>query len=222
MSTPLLPPLPPDLRARVLSAVEREPVPPRAAGARRRVLAVALGFASLLVSLAVLGVRPHGRPSGYIAALVLAWLPIAAVATWAGVGQGRSMLGRPASWLLAVAVLTPLALLAGWAGVAMAWPSTLHDASGVHEHLVCDVVTLSFSIGPVLAFSRLRRGTDPVTPRLTGAAIATAAAAWGAIAMHLVCGFTAPVHILLGHVAPVVFGTLLGALVLARRVAVRS
>jgi hypothetical protein len=222
VSAPTLPPLPPELRARVLSAVEREPVPPRAVGARRRFIAVALGFGSLVLSLSVLGVRPHGRPSGYIAALFLAWLPIAGAATWAGVGQGRSMLGRPASWLLAVAALTPVALLAAWAGVAVAWPSTLHDASGAHQHLVCDVVTLFFSIGPLLAFSRLRRGTDPVTPRLSGAAIATAAAAWGAIAMHLVCGFTAPVHILLGHVAPVVFAALAGALVLARRVAVRA
>src|SRR5580704_8748532 len=176
----------------------------------------------MLASLAVLGVRFQGRPVGYIVALFLAWLPIAAVATWAGVGRGRSMLGRPASWLLAVAVLTPVALLAGWAGVGMAWPSTLHDGSGLHQHLVCDVATLAFSVGPLLAFSRLRRGTDPVTPRLTGAAIATAAAAWGALALHLVCGFTAPVHILLGHVAPVVFVTSAGALLTARRVAVRA
>jgi hypothetical protein len=222
MSAPPMPPLPPELRDRVLAAVERDPAPPRAIGVRRRARSVAIGFGSLLASLALLGVRPLGRPHGYIAAVFLAWLPIAAAATWAGVSRGRSMLGRPAGWLLGVVALTPVALLAAWAAVAMAWPSTLHDASDGRRHLICDVVTLSFSIGPLLAFSALRRRTDPVTPRLTGAAIGTAAAAWGAIALHLVCGFTAPVHILLGHVAPVVLVALAGALIIARRVAITS
>ncbi len=219
---PPMPALPPELRDRVLAAVQREPVPSRAVGARRRVRAVVIGFGSLLASLAYLGVRPHGRPHGYVAALVLAWLPIAAVATWAGVGRGRSMLGRPAGWLAAVVALTPVALLSVWAGIAVAWPSTLHDASGVRQHVVCDVATLLFSIGPLLAFSVLRRGTDPVTPALTGAAIGTAAAAWGAIALHLVCGFTAPMHIVLGHLAPVVLVALAGAALTSRRVAIRS
>jgi negative regulator of sigma F NrsF-like protein len=220
VSASSLPPLPPELRDRVLAAVEREPVPSRVEGARRRIRAVVLGFGSLLATLAFLGLRAHGRPHGYIGAVFFAWFLVAAVATWAGVGQGRSMLGRPAGWLVAVVALTPVAMLAAWAGVAMAWPTTLHDASGVHQHLVCDVATLGFSIGPLLAFVRLRRGSDPVTPRLTAAAIATAAAAWGAVALHLVCGFTAPVHILLGHVAPVLFVAMAGALLMERRVAV--
>jgi hypothetical protein len=222
MSAPPMPPLPPELRDRVLAAVERDPVPPRAAGARRRTRAVVIGFGSLLGSLAILGVRPHDRPHGYVAALFFAWLPIAGAATWAGVSRGRSMLGRPARWLAAVVALTPVALYAVWAPVAMAWPWTLHNVSGFHELLICDVVTISFSIGPLLAFSALRKRTDPVTPRLTGAAIGTAAAAWGAIALHLVCAWTAPLHILFGHVAPVVLIALAGALIISRRVAISS
>ncbi len=222
MSAPTLPPLPPELRDRILAAVEREPVPARAAGTRRSVIAVVIGFGSLLASLAYLGVRPHGRPSGYILGLFLAWLPIAAVATWAGVSRGRSMLGRPAGWLVAVIALTPVALMAAWSGIAMAWPSTLHDASGLHQHVVCDIATLMFSVGPLLAFGAVRRRSDPVTPRLTGAAIGTAAAAWGALALHLVCGFTAPVHILLGHVIPIVLVALVGTVLTAQRVAVRT
>jgi hypothetical protein len=181
-----------------------------------------IGFGSLLASLAALGVRPHDRPHGYVAALFFAWLPIAVAATWAGVSRGRSMLGRPAGWLVGVVALTPVALLAVWAGVAMVWPSILHDTSGARETVICDVVTISFSIGPLLAFNALRKRTDPVTPRLTGAAIGTAAAAWGAIALHLVCAWTAPLHIVLGHVAPVVLVALAGALIISRRVAISS
>jgi hypothetical protein len=222
MSVPPTPPLPPELRDRVLAAVDSEPVPSRAVGARRRARAVVIGFGSLLASLALLGVRPHDRPHGYVAALFVAWLPIAAAATWAGVSRGRSMLGRPAGWLVGVVALTPVALLAVWAGVAMVWPSVLHDSTGARETLICDVVTILFSIGPLLAFNALRKRTDPVAPRLTGAAIGTAAAVWGAIALHLVCAWTAPLHILLGHVAPVVLVALAGALIIARRVAISS
>jgi hypothetical protein len=218
MTSPM-PSLPPDLRERVLAAAAREPAAPRAVGARRRARAVALGFGALLATFAIIGPRAHGRPLGYIAAVFLAWLPIAAAATWAGVSQGRSMLGRPARWLVAVVVLTPVALTASWAAVVLSWPSMLHDLSGPRQYVVCDVVTLLFSVGPLLAFGALRRGTAPVAPRLTGAALGTAAAAWAALVLHLVCGYTAPVHILMGHVLPIVLVTLVGAMVMARKVA---
>ena len=215
----------PELRKRVLEAVQREPVPSRPAGGRRRARAVAFGFAVPLVILAASyfgGPRAHDRPLGYIAALALAWLPIAALATWAGVGQGRSMLGRPAAWAVSVVALTPLALLASWALVASVWPSILDDPSGPPQHVVCNVMTLIFAAAPLVAFGVLRRASDPVNPALTGAAIGAASAAWAALVLHVLCGFTSAVHILLGHIAPVVLITLFGALWTARTVAIRA
>lgn len=213
---------PPELRARILEALEREPVPPRAVGARRRTRVVVLGFAFLVGALAIMGPTLHQRPPGYVAALVFAWLPIAALATWAGVAPGRSMLGRPVAWRVAVVALTPVALMAAWASVALAWPSMLHDASGPSRHLICDGVTLVLAGGPLLAFGAVRRGSDPVSPRLTGAAIGTAAATWAAVVLHLVCGYTSGVHMLLGHVAPVGALALIGAVLTARTVAIRT
>jgi hypothetical protein len=214
-----------ELRARVLEAALREPVPSRSAGGRRRARAVAIGFAVPLVILAVSyfgGPRAHERPHGYIAALALAWLPVAALATWVGVGRGRSMLGRPAAWAVSVVALTPAALLAAWAIVASVWPSTLSDPSGPPQHVICNVMTLVFAVGPLVAFGVLRRGSDPVSPALTGAAIGAASAAWAALVLHLLCGFTSEAHILLGHIAPVVLVTLIGALWTARAVAIRA
>jgi hypothetical protein len=216
------PPLPPELRDRILTAVDREPVPTRAQRTRGAVLALVIGFGLLLSSLASHGITRHGRPVGYMVALAAAWLPIAAVATWAGVSRGRSMLGRPLSWLYAVVALTPVALMAAWAVVALFWPSTLFDASGPKQHLVCDTATIVLSLGPLLALGRVRRGTDPVTPRWTGAAIGTAAAAWAAIVLHLFCGFTRPFHILVGHVLPVVLVAWVGSVLTARTVAIRT
>jgi hypothetical protein len=214
-----------ELRRRVLEAVQREPVPSRPAGGRRRARAVAFGFAAPLVILAVSyfgGPRAHDRPHGYIAALALAWLPVAALATWAGVGHGRSMLGRPAAWAISVVALTPAALLASWAVIASVWPSTLSDPSGPPQHVVCNVMTLIFAVGPLVAFGLLRRASDPVNPALTGAAIGAASAAWAALVLHLLCGFTSAAHIVLGHIAPVVLITLLGAFWTARTVAIRA
>ncbi len=215
----------PELRVRVLAAAQNEAVPSRPNGRRRRARVVAIGFAVPLVVLAVSyfgGPRAHERPPGYIATLALAWLPIAWLATWAGVGQGRSMLGRPAAWGISVVALTPAALLATWAGVANVWPSTLADPSGPPQHIVCNVMTLIFAVGPLVVFGVLRRRSDPVNPRLTGAAIGAASAAWAALVLHVLCGFTSAEHILLGHIAPVVLITLIGALWTARTVAIRA
>jgi hypothetical protein len=211
-----------ELRARVLDAARSQAVPSRAAGTRRRGVAIALGFAGMF-ALGAAGGGPQlrGRPLGYVLALVAAWLPLAALATWAGVARGRSMLGRPASWKLVVAVATPAALLATWLAVALAWPLTLQDMSHAGSHIVCLLATIALAVGPLVAFVVVRRGSDPVSPRLGGAAIGAAAGAWGAAALPLFCGFTAPLHIALGHVLPValvaVFGALLGDRLLSVR-----
>jgi hypothetical protein len=214
-----------ELRARVLEAVQRESAPSVAAGGRRRARALIWGFG---VSLAILvlslvgGPHAHARPHGYVVALAAAWLPIAVLATWAGVGRGGSMLGRPLAWRIAVVALTPLALLAVWAALAQVWPSTLGDPSGPPQYAICNVMTLVFAAGPLIAFGVVRRGSDPVSPRLTGAAIGAAAAAWAAVVLHILCGFTSAQHILLGHIVPVVLTTFVGALWTARTVAIRA
>jgi hypothetical protein len=213
----------PDLRARILEAARSEPVPTRAMGARRRATVVAAGFAltaAVFVAISLPNLR--GRPFSYVVALIVAWVPIAALATWAGVGQGRSMLGRAPMWQLATAVLTPEILMLSWIAVATRWPETLVDSSRALHHVRCIVVTLGFAVGPFVAFAFLRRRSDPLRPRLTGAAIGTAAGAWGAAILPLICGFTAPRHMLLGHLLPVVLMAALGLALGERLVAVRA
>jgi hypothetical protein len=214
--------LPPDLRSRVLAAVETEPVPTRAVGNRRRAIYVAIGFGVMLLLFAGRGLRMHERPPGYVLALALCWVPIAVVATWAGVTSGRSMLGRPLAWRVAVIALTPVAMMATWFGVALAWPQMFHDHSTFQRIEICNGGTLLFALGPFVSFLALRRRTDPVSPRLTGAAIGTAAAAWAAVVLHLMCGYTSLDHMLFGHVLPVSILAGVGALLAARTVAIRA
>jgi hypothetical protein len=123
------------------------------------------------------------------------------------------MLGRSAAVRLVVATLTPVALLATSLVAALAWPETLHDDATMGSHLVCVVFTLLCALGPLVAFAVVRRGSDPVSPRLTGAAIGAASGAWGALAIELHCGHASPGHIVLGHLLPVVMLTLVGVLI---------
>jgi hypothetical protein len=132
------------------------------------------------------------------------------------------MLGRSKAWRIAVAALTPAAMLAAWLPVAFAWPQTLIDTSGLRAHLICVVTTLALAAGPLVAFAWLRRGSDPASPRLTGAALGAAAGAWGDVAHVPICGFTAPAHILIGHILPVVLLALVGVIIGDRVVALRA
>jgi hypothetical protein len=215
--------LSPELRSLVLEAVSKEPIAPRAEGVRRRARTVALGFTAMVaLALAISTPRTRGRPLGYVEVLVSMWMLIAIVTTWAGVGRGRSMLGRSRRWQLATTLLTPLVLLASWVPATLYWPETLADASTPIRHAGCILGTFLLAAGPLVAFLRLRRRSDPVRPWLTGASIGTAAAAWGAVALPLVCGFTSPVHMLLGHLLPVLLMAGLGAALGERLLAVRA
>ena len=216
-------PPPAELRARILAAAAAEPATPLAEGARRRTLALLLGFA-LPVALSVCLGGPHSgaRPWSYVVLLALAWLAVGIAATWGGVARGQSMLGRPAAMRLAVATLTPAALLATSMVAALAWPQTMADDATMTTHVVCVVFTVLCALGPLAAFAFVRRRSDPVAPRLTGAAIGAASGAWAALAIELHCSHASPSHIVLGHVLPVVMLTLLGVLVGDGVVAIRA
>lgn len=211
-----------EVRARVLEAARRAPAMARPEGARRRTAAVALGFA-LTAALGVrLGVNPGHRPLAYIVALEGAWLAVAGLVTWAGVSRGRTMLGRPEAWKVAVVLATPAALLALWWPLASAFPQTLESESGWFEVAQCLVGTGLLAIGPLLAFAYVRRASEPLHPRLGGAAVGAAAGAWGAAALVVICRHASASHMLLGHVLPVVVLTAIGALIAGPLLAVRA
>jgi hypothetical protein len=225
-----LPALPPELRARVLDATRREPVPSRPSGLRRRRVTIALGFvfavASAVACAATIGgpaVAP--RPVGYFALVAAAWAAIAVVASWGAIGRGRSMLGRPTAQKIAIAMVTPIALIAVAAAGSAAWPQTIDGRSGLVAHAICAALTFLFALGPLVAFALVNRGSDPIAPSLTGAALGAAAGAWGAVGIELFCTRATPVHVFLGHVVPVAVLVAVGALLgqrLMRVVAVRG
>ncbi len=211
-----------ELRARVLAAARAEPVPTRSAGLARRTAVVAVGVvASVLVLAYIGGPKPDGRPMGYFLVMAALWSLVALAATWAGVARGRSMLGRSTSMRVVVAALTPAALVVAALGAAMLWPSTISDPSTMADHLFCLELGSLMALGPLVAFALVRRGSDPVAPRLTGAALGAVAGAWGGLFIELRCGHASIEHVVIGHVLPVVVMMLVGALIAGSVVSVR-
>jgi hypothetical protein len=211
------------LRARVLAAARAEPAPPRSTARRNRPFLFAAAL-TIPVALSAWARGPDAgdRPCAYVVSLAIAWFFVGALATWAGVMRGTSMLGRPAGWRLLVATLTPVALLATALVAALLWPHTLIDDAGPRDHIVCIIFTTLTAAGPLAAFALVRRNSDPVAPRLAGAAIGAASGAWGALSIELHCAHASVEHIVLGHVFPVVVVTVVGALVGHLVVAVRA
>ena len=212
-----------ELRARVLAAARARPAASRTTWQRRGAVRLAVGVAlSVGVLLAIGGPSADGRPAGYFSIVLGLWAVVAMAATWFGVTRGRSMLGRPAWARVAVAVLTPVALFATAVAAGAAWPSGVVGHSDLRHHAVCVTCTLVMALGPFVAFLAMRRGSDPVAPRLMGAALGAAAGAWGAACIELRCGLATVDHVVLGHVLPVAVISAVGFLLGARWLAVRS
>jgi hypothetical protein len=229
-----------ELRSRVLAAVRREPVLPRQAEARKRMTLVALGFAAAgfiaIVKQALEATVPRGarlwhivvdggvptqdRPFGFAVTLEIVWVLIALLATWAGVARGRSMLGRSSASKVAVAVVTPVALVATWLTIAvlwlkdvlpLAWLEVMDEAPQMQFHANCALASAAYAVCPLFAFLAMRRHRDPVSPRTSGAALGAVAGAWGAVVHFPFCECTSPLHMALGHVLPVILLAIVGA-----------
>jgi hypothetical protein len=216
-------PLPPDLRARVLQAAQREPSPTRDATMKRAWLAAALGAAASLALSLKLGAPPTEvrAPQAIVLAAGGSAL-FAVVATWLAASRGGSMIGRSRASLVALAGLLPVALLAWCVFGAAALGEPQIPGESTRAHVVCFVFTTLFAIGPFAAFGYLRRGSDPVHPRALGAALCAAAGAWGTMLINVHCAFTSATHLALGHVLPVAVLAAVGALIGGRLFGVRS
>ena len=102
------------------------------------------------------------------------------------------------------------------------WPEAADDHAPRIAHVACFVYSLLIASGPFAAMTWIRRGSDPVNPRLTAAAYGVAAGLLAGVLMDVHCAYADVEHIVLGHVLPVagfaVLGWLLGERLLGVRV----
>jgi len=214
--------LPPELRAAVLDQAKRTPSPD---APRVRRAHVAAGICGAVVALAIalaFGMSAGGRPMPFVVLSAAGWALVAAVASFVSAWRGKSMLGTTRARLAFVAIGSAPLIFAWVMGCTMGWPAVREGEGTLHAHLVCFALTTLLSLGPVFALAFARRGSDPVHPRATGAAIGAAAGAWGGVLIDLHCPLVGPVHVAIGHVLPVVVYAAIGALAGARLFGVRA
>ena len=203
-----------ELRARVLAEVASTPSATRVEYNRRVLLVAAIGaLATVALFMGMGGVSFGTRPVEMIAFTVGFGVVAVAVLTRLSSrsGAGRSMLGRPRGVLLA-AVVGSAPLLAIVAVLAtMLWPEPAAEHVGGGVHLACGAMSVLQGALPLVALLLPRRGSDPVHPVVTGAALGMTAGAWTVVMAYLRCPHADALHCLLAHVVPTLILTALGA-----------
>jgi hypothetical protein len=106
----------------------------------------------------------------------------------------------------AAAFATPFALFA-WMHLFNGTYAEPYSAMGYR----CLRYTLLISALPLATFLALRRAVEPRYPAVLGAGAGAACAAWAGALIDLWCPLTNTLHVLVGHVAPLVAATLAGA-----------
>lgn len=147
------------------------------------------------------GVRAGPRPLLLMLETALGSALLALIAAVAGLGRGRSMMGRPRGWLVSIMLLTPLALLAWRMLTSSRYPDMMHAWAG-RPGLRCFLLSCGLSAVPLVGVLWMRRHTTPANPRLTAASCATAVGAAVWVLVDLWCPVGYVPHLLLGHVLP--------------------
>jgi len=201
-----------DLRARIFAEVARTPSSTRQVHRRRvLVMAAASAVATATLFVAMGGVSAGTRPAEMIAFTVGFGLLAAAVLTRLSSNARGAMLGRPRPVLLTGVVLAAPLLALVALGATMAWPAAADEHVSASATFACGLISVAQGALPLLALLLPRRGTDPVHPAVTGAALGMTAGAWSVVMAYLRCPHAAATHCVLAHVAPTLVLTALGA-----------
>jgi len=214
--------LPPDIKSRILLAAQATPSTTRPTSrAYTWLVAPASVIAAASLFFAFDGTEHRiGQASWYYVATTVGWSAVAVLSMWGALARGRSALGRPRALLLAITVATPAVLFAFMFGLALMRP----EITLVHpEKLgkVCLPLTLAGAAFPLVALVLARRGSDPVHPVATGAALGAACGASSGVMVEMWCPVATARHIAFGHILPIILLTLLGAVLGARFIAMR-
>lgn len=212
-----------DLKARLLAATRATRSPTRVVSHARVGLVVAISVvASSALFFATDGVRHgQGRPAWFYVASAAGWAAMAAASMWIAWARGRSAVGRPRAWLVAAAVGTPVALFAMMLAFAVAHP----EVALVHPERIgfkCLDLTLVAGAFPLVGFTFVRRGSNPVHPAAAGAALGAACGAFAGVMVEMWCPVATPMHVAVGHILPIVILAIAGLLLGVRFMGIRS
>lgn len=202
-----------DLRARILAEAKSMPAPTRAEHQKRIAIVVGLGtLATTGLFFAMGGVVRGARPLELMA-FSAGFASVAAVILTRLSGQrSKSMLPPPRSVLVTACVAAAPALAVAVLAATMMWPEHADEDLPTKTHLACGLMTVIQGALPLVVLIVPRRGSDPVHPTITGAALGMTAGAWTAAMAYLRCPHASTSHCVLAHVVPTLVLTALGAL----------
>src|SRR5262249_19427774 len=156
----------------------------------------------VVVFAAIGGADFSTRPVPFLILTLVGWGAIALLATLGGVGRGGSMLGRSARVLVVVALVTGPGLLAWMMLRTSMYRGTSGFPASLRLHLACFVSPALMAVGPFAALVVVRRGSDPVHPRASGAALGAVAGAWAGVMIDLHCPVSDTLHVAMAHLVP--------------------
>jgi hypothetical protein len=218
--------MPPEsLKLRVLEAVRQRPVPRRMDRLPPTIALAALAAGGMLAALQwgplLLGetggvAHAAGRPALTGATIFCGAVVLALASTWLVIPHRRSMLSPPRGLLLGVAIGLPL-LVGAW---LVLWHGTYGDPF-TRTGGRCFALTALTAPWPFAALAYASRRVEPRHPGTVGAALGAVAGAWAAVTVELWCPLTAQMHVLVGHVLPLVALTLAGSAIGARMLRLR-
>lgn len=209
---PGITPSSPELERRVKAALTRERGPTRSVVMRQRNIALVGTIAWAVVHLNALGPRADlpDLPPWYVASWCIAPAALCGVALWVAVRMQRSALGVRATMAMALSLALPATLMVFALGLPMPhlkgptvdlWSSTLR----------CFELTFVGALPPLLFAAIALRRAFATAARYRGALVGSACGLLSGLVMNLHCPVLDPMHLLVGHVIPVLASVLLGA-----------
>lgn len=202
-----------ELRARILEEAKKSPAPTRVEHRKRVAVVVVVGtLATAGLFFAMGGVAKGTRPAELVVFTAGFALLSAIILTRLSGPRGPTPLPQARSLLLTASAVAAPALAASVLAAAMFWPDhTDHDVAN-KTHVACALMTVVQGALPLVVLMVPRRGSDPVHPAITGAALGMTAGAWAAAMAYLRCPHASASHCIVAHVVPVLALTAIGAL----------
>lgn len=201
-----------ELRARILDEAKKTPAPTRAEHQKRVAVVVTIGtLATTVLFFAMGGFAKGTRPVELVGFTAGFALLSAIILTRLSGPRRTTPLPGPRSLLLTACVAAAPVLAVSVLAATMMWPDHGHEDIALQSHVACALMTIAQGALPLVVLVVPRRGSDPVHPVITGAALGMTAGAWTAAMAYLRCPHASASHCILAHVVPTIALTAIGA-----------
>jgi hypothetical protein len=208
-----------DFKARLRTAVQKNPRPTRPESRRRVVGVHAIAILVMLGIFEAAGGAAHGsgRPALLTIVVVAAVSLVGVAATFLATPSKGSMLERPWWVHLGLVLLAPVAIT-----VAMTVWHHFYDEPFQRFGWRCMGLTIAMGIALGTAMFAVRRARVIHHPGSTGGALGATAGVWATMLVDVWCPLTNLPHVVVGHALPVLVLGLVGVLAGTKILALKS